>query len=104
MIIITINIVNPHPAQSPESRPSKSRRSGRCLVMLISVMMKFAIINMKFAMKFAIINMKFAIIKIMITIFIMIMPMNESAEGTTVFPRAAHVAHMDTRVALLITI
>ena len=82
MIIIGINIVNAHPAQSPESRLSKSRRSGRCLVMLISVMMNFVIV---------------------IITFIMNMPMNESAEGTTVFPRAAHVHHMDARVALDIT-
>ena len=28
------------------------------------------------------------------------MPVNESAEGAAVLPGAAHVAHMDTRVAL----
>ena len=50
--------------------------------MLISVMMKFVTPIMTFIM-----NMR-------------IMPVNESAEGAAVLPGAAHVGHMDTRVAL----
>ena len=87
-VIFVIVMMNSHPAQSPESSLSKSRRSGRCLVMLISVMMRFV---------FSIV----VIIKIMIImIIIMVMPMNESAECSTIFPRVAHVHHMDSRVAL----
>ena len=89
-VIFVIVMMNSHPAQSPESSLSKSRRSGRCLVMLISVMMRFV---------FSIVIIKIMIIMI-IMIIMMVMPMNESAECSTIFPRVAHVHHMDSRVAL----
>ena len=37
---------------------------------------------------------------IIIIIAIIIMPMNESAEGPAIFPRVTHVDDMDTRIAL----
>ena len=90
-VIFVIVMMNSHPAQSPESSLSKSRRSGRCLVMLISVMMRFV---------FSIVVIIKIMIIMIIMIIIMVMPMNESAECSTIFPRVAHVHHMDSRVAL----
>ena len=39
-------------------------------------------------------------LRTIIIIAIIIMPMNESAEGPAIFPRVTHVDDMDTRIAL----